>query len=127
MPNDLEVLSADVAGAYLNASSQEHVHKDVSWERIQTQKRGPASVDDARTLWLTIEWKDLARTHCFNTLDHMVSTIWDSGYLSCKADPDVWMCAKTKLGGLKQISSGWWAMPLEAYVKQAVTDVQTNC
>jgi hypothetical protein len=31
----------------------------------------------------------------------MAATLWDSGYSSCKADPDVWMHPRTKPDGFK--------------------------
>jgi hypothetical protein len=33
--------------------------------------------------------------------DHMASMLRDSGYSSCKANPDIWMRAKTKPDGFK--------------------------
>jgi hypothetical protein len=172
--NDLEVLSADVSGAYLNANAMEKVYTTAGKEF------GPDKV--GRPVVITRALYGL-RSSGRAWRDHMASTLRDHGYASCKADPDVWMRAKTKPDGFKywsyvlvytddllvidhqpqtvmdymasrytlkpgsvkepdsylraQVSKFYidgaetpekprWAMSSEIYVKQAVTDVETE-
>jgi hypothetical protein len=78
--NDLEVLSADISGAYLNANAAEKVYTEASKEF--GAKREGHTVVITRALYglrsLGKAWRD-----------HMAVTLWDHGCNSCKADSDV--------------------------------------
>jgi hypothetical protein len=90
--NDLEVLSADVAGAYLNANVKEKVYTTAGKE-FGPDKRGRPVIITRALYGLRSSGKAWR--------DHMASTLRDFGYSSCKADPDVWMKAKTKPDGFQ--------------------------
>ena len=90
--NDLEVLSADISGAYLNASAGEKVYF------IADKEFGPDKKD--RVVVITRALYGL-RSSGKAWKDHMLATLRDHGYVSCKADPDVWMKPKTKPDGFK--------------------------
>ena len=172
--NDLEVLSADVSGAYLSATAAEKVYTTAGSE-FGPDKAG-------RPVLITRALYGL-RSSGKAWRDHMASTLRDFGYKSCRADPDVWMRAKTKPDGFQywsyilvytddllivdhepkvamdylasrytlkpgsvkepdsylgaQVSKFYidgaddplkprWAMSSEKYVKQAVSDVETE-
>jgi Reverse transcriptase (RNA-dependent DNA polymerase) len=90
--NDLEVLSADISGAYLNAKAAKKVYTLASKE-FGPEKEGKIVVIMRALYGLRSSgraWRD-----------HMAATLWDSGYSSCKADPDVWMHPRTKPDGFK--------------------------
>jgi Reverse transcriptase (RNA-dependent DNA polymerase) len=88
--NDLEILSANVAGAYLNAKAKEKVYT-IAGKEFGPNKEG----------WPVIIMCALygLRSSGRAWMDHMVATLRDSGYSSCKVDPDVWMRPKTKPDG----------------------------
>ena len=86
--NDLEVLSADVQNAYLNAPTKEKVYL-IAGKEFGSNAGRPALI--VRALYglksSGARWRD-----------HMSATLREASYVSCKADPDVWMrpaCKKT--------------------------------
>lgn len=90
--NDLDILSADISGAYLNAKAAEKVYT------IAGKEFGPSK--EGRPVLITRALYGL-RSSGKAWRDHMAATLRDYGYKSCKADPDVWMRAKTKPDGFK--------------------------
>jgi Reverse transcriptase (RNA-dependent DNA polymerase) len=90
--NDLEILSADISGAYLNAKAAEKVYT------FAGKEFGP--VKEGRVVILTRALYGL-RSSGKAWRDHMAATLRDGGYKSCKADPDVWMRPKIKPDGFK--------------------------
>ena len=90
--NDLDVLSADISGAYLNAKAAEKVYTTAGTE-FGPDKAG-------RPVLITRALYGL-RSSGKAWRDHMASTLRDFGYKSCRADPDVWMRAKTKPDGFQ--------------------------
>ena len=90
--NDLDILSADISGAYLNANAAEKVYT------IAGKEFGPER--EGRVVVITRALYGL-RSSGKAWRDHMAATLRDFDYMSCKADPDVWMKPKTKAGGFK--------------------------
>jgi predicted hotdog family 3-hydroxylacyl-ACP dehydratase len=90
--NDLEILSADVAGAYLNAKAKEKVYTTAGKEFGPDKEGRPVII--TRALYGL-------RSSGRAWRDHMAATLRDFGYSSCKADPDVWMRPKTKPDGFQ--------------------------
>ena len=90
--NDLEVLSADVAGAYLNAKAKEKVYTTAGKEFGPDKQGRPVLI--TRALYGLRSSGKAFR-------DHMAATLRDFGYSSCKADPDVWMHTKMKPDGFQ--------------------------
>ncbi|KAI2490433.1 Reverse transcriptase (RNA-dependent DNA polymerase) [Fragilaria crotonensis] len=172
--NDLDILSADISGAYLNANAAEKVYT-IAGKEFGSDKEGRVVVITRALYGLRSSGKAWR--------DHMAATLRDHGYTSCKADPDVWMKPRTKPDGFRywsyilvytddilivdhepkvsmdylascytlkpgsvkepdtylgsQVSKFYiegaedpekprWAMSSEAYVKQAVSDVEAE-
>jgi hypothetical protein len=90
--NDLDVLSADISGAYLNAKAAEKVYTTAGKEFGPGKAGRPVLI--VRALYGL-------RSSGKAWREHMASTLRDFGYKSCKADPDVWMRPKTKPDGFK--------------------------
>jgi hypothetical protein len=88
--NDLDVLSADVQNAYLNAPTKEKLYTMAGLEFGPNNAGRPVLI--VRALYglqsLGARWRD-----------HVASTLREGGYVSCKADPDVWMWPMTKPNG----------------------------
>ena len=88
--NDLDVLAADVQNAYLNAPTSEKVYATAGLEFGSHNVGRPVKI--VRALYglksSGARWRD-----------HMAASLRDAGYFSCKADPDVWMKAKSKPSG----------------------------
>ena len=80
--NDLEVLSADISGAYLNANAAEKVYT-IAGKEFGAAKEGRVVVITRALYGLRSSGKAWR--------DHMAATLRDHGYTSCRADPDVWM------------------------------------
>ncbi|KAI2502898.1 Reverse transcriptase (RNA-dependent DNA polymerase) [Fragilaria crotonensis] len=78
--NDLDVLSADVQGAYLNAPTKEKVYTIAGLEFGADKVGRPVLI--VRALYglksSGARWRD-----------HMASTLREGGFVSCKGDPDV--------------------------------------
>jgi hypothetical protein len=91
--NDLDVLSADVQGAYLNAPIKEKVYTIARLE-FGAGKVGRPLLSIVRALFglksSGTRWRD-----------HMASTLRKGGFISCKGNPDVWMRPKVKPSGDK--------------------------
>jgi hypothetical protein len=85
-------LSANISGAYLNAPCAEKVYT-IAGKEFGTDKEGRVVVITRALYGLRSSGKAWR--------DHMASTLRDGGYVSCKADPDVWMRPKTKPDGFK--------------------------
>ena len=90
--NDLEVLSADISGAYLNANAGEKVFF-IAGKEFGEGRKGRVVVITRALYGLRSSGKAWR--------NHMSATLRDHGYASCKADPDVWMKPKTKPDGFK--------------------------
>jgi Reverse transcriptase (RNA-dependent DNA polymerase) len=90
--NDLEVLSADVQNAYLNAPTKEKVYTIAGLEFGATNAGRPVMI--VRALYglksSGARWRD-----------HMADTLRHIGFKGCYADPDVWMRPATKPDGTK--------------------------
>jgi hypothetical protein len=90
--NDLDVLSADVQGAYLNAPTKEKVYTTAGLEFGADKVGRPVII--VRALYglksSGARWRD-----------HMAATLREGGFVSCKGDPDVWMRPKVKTNGDK--------------------------
>ena len=90
--NDLDILSADVSGAYLNAKAAEKVYT-VAGKEFGPERQGRVAVITRALYGLRSSGKEWR--------DHMAATLLDFGHMSCKADPDVWMKPKIKPDGFK--------------------------
>ena len=90
--NDLDVLSADISGAYLNANAAEKVYT-IAGREFGAEKEGRVVVITRALYGLRSSGKAWR--------DHMAATLRDHGYTSCRADPDVWMRPKTKTNGFR--------------------------
>jgi hypothetical protein len=90
--NDLDVLSADISGAYSNAKAAEKVYTTVGKEFGLGKAGRPVLIIRALYGLRSSEkaWRE-----------HMASTLRDFSYKLCKADPDVWMRPKAKPDGFK--------------------------
>ena len=88
--NDLDVLSADVQNAYLNALTNEKVYTTAGPEF------GPANC--GRPVLIVRALYGLKSSGA-RWRDHMAATLRDGKFKSCPADPDVWMRPNVKLDG----------------------------
>jgi hypothetical protein len=106
--NDLEILSADVQNAYLNAPTTEKVYTTAGEEFGKDRQGRPVLI--VRALYglksSGARWRD-----------HMAATLRDFGYESCQADPDVWMKPGVKRDGTK-----YWQ-----YILCYVDDILSIC
>jgi hypothetical protein len=88
--NDLKVVSADVQGAYLNAPTKEKVYTISGLEFGAHNVGRPVLI--VRALYglksSGARWRD-----------HMAATLREVGFVSSKADPDVWMRPQKKPNG----------------------------
>jgi hypothetical protein len=90
---DLEILSDNISGAYLNANAAEKFYT-IAGKEFGATKEGQV-VDITRALYGLQNSGKAWR-------DHMAATLRDQWYTaSCRADPDAWMRAKTKPDGFK--------------------------
>ena len=103
--NDLDVLSADVQNAYLNAPTKEKVYTTAGPEFGPANQGRPVLI--VRALYglksSGARWRD-----------HMAATLRDGKFRSCPADPDVWMQENVKPDG-----SHYWEYVL-IYVDDAL-------
>jgi Reverse transcriptase (RNA-dependent DNA polymerase) len=90
--NDLDILSADISGAYLNAPAAEKVYT-IAGKEFGAEKEGRVVVITRALYGLRSSGKAWR--------DHMAATLRDHGYTSCRADPDVWMRPQTKVCGFQ--------------------------
>jgi len=90
--NDLDILSADVQNAYLNAPTKEKVYTTAGLEFGQENQGRPAII--VRALYglksSGARWRD-----------HMAATLRGLNFKNCLADPDVWMKPRVKPNGDK--------------------------
>ena len=96
--NDLNVLAADIQNAYLNAPTSKKVHT------ISGLEFGASNVSRPIKIIHVLYGLKSSGAHW---QDHMAASLRDTGFVSCKADPDVWMKAAAKLNGDK-----YWAYVL---------------
>jgi hypothetical protein len=90
--NDLEILSADIQNAYLNAPTKERIYRIVGPEFGQGKEGRPVMI--VRALYGLRS--SGARWH-----DHLAATLREAGFKACKADADVWMRPAVKVDGSK--------------------------
>ena len=90
--NGLDVMSADVQNAYLNAPTKEKCYTIAGLEFGSVNAGRPVMI--VRALYglksSGARWRD-----------HMAATLRDGGYKGCQADPDVWMKPNTRPDGFK--------------------------
>jgi hypothetical protein len=80
--DDLEILSADVQNAYLNAPTKKKIYTTAGPEFGQGKEGRPVMI--VRALYGLRS--SGARWH-----DHLAATLWEAGFKACKADADEWM------------------------------------
>jgi hypothetical protein len=90
--NDLEILSADVQNAYLNAPTKEKIYTTVGPELGQGKEGRPVMI--VRALYGLRSSK--TRRH-----DHLAATFWEASFKACKVDANVWMRPAIKADGSK--------------------------
>ena len=91
--NDLEVMSADIAGAYLNAPCMEKVYTCCGLEFGAEYVGRIASI--SRALYGL-------KTSAFAWREHLASTLCEHlEYQPCLTDSNVWICPTTKTNGHK--------------------------
>jgi hypothetical protein len=90
--NGLDVLSADISGAYLNAKAAEKVFT-IAGKEFGADKEGRVDIITRALYGLRSSGKAWR--------DHMAATLRDHGYTSCQADPHVWMRPKTEAKGFR--------------------------
>ena len=90
--NDIDVLSADIQNAYLNAPTKERCYTTAGLECGKAKQGQPVII--VRELYGL-------KSSGARFRDHMAATLREAGYDSCLADPDVWMRANTRPDGFK--------------------------
>ena len=90
--NGLDVLACDVQNAYLNAGTKEKNWFEAGIEFGPTNVGKPVLI--VRALYGLRSSGAMWR-------EHMANTLKDAGFISCKADPDVWMRPAVKSTGEK--------------------------
>jgi Reverse transcriptase (RNA-dependent DNA polymerase) len=90
--NDLDIMAADIQGAYLNAPCKERVHT-VCGDEFGPEYRGRIAVIVKALYGL--------KTSSFAWRSHLAETLRDLGYFSCIEDYDVWMRPNTKPNGFQ--------------------------
>jgi len=90
--NGLDILSADVQNAYLNAPTEERLYIIAGMEF--------GAADCGRPVLIVRALYGL-RSSGARWRDHMANTLREGGFTSCRADPDVWMRKQTKPNGDK--------------------------
>jgi hypothetical protein len=90
--NGLDVLSANVQGAYLNAPTKEKVYAIAGLEFGADKVGRPVLV--VRALYGL-------KSSGARWYDQMASTLREGGFVSCQGNPDVWMRPNVKLNGDK--------------------------
>jgi Reverse transcriptase (RNA-dependent DNA polymerase) len=90
--NDLDIMSADIQGAYLNAPCRERVHT-ICGPEFGPELRGRIAVIVKALYGL--------KTSAFAWRSHLAETLQELGYSSCVADNDVWMRPAVKPNGFK--------------------------
>jgi hypothetical protein len=90
--NDVEILSADVQIAYLNAPTKERIYTTAGPEFGQGKEGWPVMI--VRALY----GLQSSGAQCH---DHLAATLRDAGFKACKADADMWMRPTVKADGSK--------------------------
>ncbi|KAI2492438.1 Reverse transcriptase (RNA-dependent DNA polymerase) [Fragilaria crotonensis] len=90
--NGLDILAADIQNAYLSAPTEERLYVVAGLEFPPDLRGRPAKI--VRALYGM-------KSSGARFRDHLAASLRDMGYVSCKADPDVWMKAATKADGTK--------------------------
>jgi Reverse transcriptase (RNA-dependent DNA polymerase) len=90
--NELDIMAADVQGAYLNAPCKERVHT-ICGDEFGREYKGRYAVIVKALYGL--------KTSAFAWRSHLAETLRELGYKSCLADNDVWMRPNAKLNGFK--------------------------
>jgi hypothetical protein len=89
--NNLEVLAADVRGAYLNAPTTEKVYT-IAGTKFGSNAGQPAKL--VKALYGL-------RSSGARWRDQLAAALREYGYRNCQADPDVWMRPGVKANGEK--------------------------
>ncbi len=89
--NGLDILAADIQNAYLSAPTEERLYVVAGLEFPPDLRGRPAKI--VRALY--------GMKSSGARFRDQIASLWDMGYASCKADPDVWMKAATKADGTK--------------------------
>ncbi|KAI2501848.1 Reverse transcriptase (RNA-dependent DNA polymerase) [Fragilaria crotonensis] len=90
--NGLDILAADIQNAYLSAPTDERLYVVAGLEFPPDLRGRPVKIVSA----LYGMKSSGARFR-----DHLAASLRDMGYVSCKADPDVWMKAAMTADGTK--------------------------
>jgi hypothetical protein len=93
--NGLDILAADIQNAYLSAPTEERLYVVAGLEFPPDLRGRPAKI--VRALYGM-------KSSGARFRDHLAASLRDMGYQSCKADPDVWLKAATKVNGEKYYS-----------------------
>jgi len=89
--NDVDLASADIAGAYLNAPCQERVHT-ICGDEFRPEYKGRVAVIVKALYGL--------RSAVHSWWEMLAGTLREAlGFTPCLADPDVWIRAATKPDG----------------------------
>ena len=88
--NDLEILSADIQNAYLSAPVKERLYTIAGKEFGPKYQGRPVLI--VRALYGL-------RSSGKSFRDHLAKNLRQMGFVSCRADPDVWMKPATKADG----------------------------
>ena len=90
--NDIELLSADIGNAYLNAYTKERVHTTCGMEFgqdlvgcIAIIRHALYGLKSSRAAWHSL----------------FTETLYDLGFKSSLTDPDVWLCPACKTNGIE--------------------------
>lgn len=93
--NGLDILAADIQNAYLNAMTKEKVYTTAGLE---------FGVENVGKKVLIVRALYGLRTSGARFRAHLAQCLRDAGYVSSKADPDVWLKAATKSDGTEYYS-----------------------
>jgi hypothetical protein len=89
--NDLDLLACDIQNAYINAVTKEKI-----WFRGGYEM----GFDKGKVIVIVHALYGL-KSSCERWREHMAQTLWNGGFTSCKADPDLWLKPVTKPDGSK--------------------------
>jgi hypothetical protein len=89
--NDLDVLACDIPNAYINA---------VTKEKIWIRSSDEMGSDKGKVIIIVRALYGLKSSGA-RWREHMVQTLQNGGFMSCKADPDLWLKPATKPDGFK--------------------------
>jgi hypothetical protein len=89
--NDVDVLACDVQNAYINATTKEKI-----WFR-----GGDEMGSDKGKVIVIVRALYGLKSSSARWREHMAQTLRNGGFMSCKADPDLWLRPATKPDGSK--------------------------